>query len=191
MMTGALRGIALAALGMLVVACGSNVEGPAAPTAPATPNAGNTIPFRPSEVIAVRSPAQCGTAYMAADEYALDAIGDMTRAPFNALDVTFLGAPPVDQPQTLIVRPVASQGSFASQSADNARNVTFKYAQGVDPAEIDTEAFDSVDVTLLALPAKDGDPLTVRIQAHFADGRALDETFSAPVMTTTAGCGSG
>ena len=53
-------------------------------------------------------------------------------------------------------------------------------------------AFDSAAVTVVALPAKDGyDPLTIRIQLHFVDGRVLDETFSAAVVTTGYGCGAG
>ena len=77
--------------------------------------------------------------------------------------------------------PQVSAESDVSQSADNGSNVSFGYDQGSEhgPAEIDTGAFDSAAVTVVALPAKDGDPLTIRMQAHFVDGRVLDETFSA------------
>ena len=71
---------------MLLVACSSNVEGPAAPPAPATPNAANTIPLYPGKVIADHSPAHCGTQdmpYTAGDLYMLQVIGDMTRAPLQ------------------------------------------------------------------------------------------------------------
>ncbi len=197
-MTRTLQTTALA-LGMLLVACSGNVEGPAAPPAPVTPNAGNTIPLYPSKIIADHSPAQCGTAempYTAGDLYMLELIGDMTRAPFNGLTVNFTGPVPIGQPLTLTVKPLTvvpevSAQSHVVQSADNGRNVSFIYDQGSDPAEIDTGAFDSSAVTVVALPAKDGDPLTIRIQAHFVDGRVLDETFSAAVVTTAAGCGAG
>jgi hypothetical protein len=46
-------------------------------------------------------------------------------------------------------------------------------------------------VTILAIPTRDGDPLTVRYVIQFDDGKTLDETFSAPVTSTVTGCISG
>jgi hypothetical protein len=69
--------------------------------------------------------------------------------------------------------------------------VTFQYTQGANPGEIDTGAFNAVTITLLAMPTADGQPLTVRIQLHFVDGRTLDETFSTPLVTLESGCGAG
>ena len=56
---------------------------------------------------------------------------------------------------------------------------------------IDTGAFDVVTITILAMPTADGQPLTVRIQMHFVDGKTLDETLSRPLLTSYGGCGAG
>jgi hypothetical protein len=43
-------------------------------------------------------------------------------------------------------------------------------------------------VTMLRLPAKDGEPVTARVELHFADGGVLDATFSAPLRSFRGGC---
>ncbi len=70
------------------------------------------------------------------------------------------------------------------------RSIIFGFSHAVDSTEIDFGAFDSVMVTLLAIPAADGDPMSLRLRVHFVDGRVLDETFSASATTTRSNCSS-
>ncbi|HEY5146521.1 MAG TPA: hypothetical protein VII82_07125 [Polyangiaceae bacterium] len=44
---------------------------------------------------------------------------------------------------------------------------------------------------MVALPRMDGDPLTIRVHVHFADGKVLDETFSVPLRTLPSYCPEG
>jgi hypothetical protein len=80
------------------------------------------------------------------------------------------------------------QEALASSAAGSDPPFVFDYWQGDHPAEIDTGAFDKVTLTLVAFPSADGDPLTVRVQVHFVDGRELDGTYSAPLKTEPGDC---
>jgi hypothetical protein len=79
---------------------------------------------------------------------------------------------------------------FPSQGAQGA-GVNFTYMEGTNPGEIDTGAFDSVVLTVLAMPTATAQPLTIRLQIHFVDGKTLDETFSGPLFSSWSGCGAG
>ena len=46
-------------------------------------------------------------------------------------------------------------------------------------------------ITILAMPTANGQPLTVRIQMHFVDGKSLDETFSNALASSWGGCPAG
>jgi hypothetical protein len=98
-------------------------------------------------------------------------------------------------PMMLTVQPMHNETTLpdggitltAVQSAHEG-GVTLEYFHGSDPSEIDSGAFDAVTVTVLAMPAKDGDPLTLRAHIHFVDGRVLDETFTGPLVSLGTGC---
>jgi hypothetical protein len=79
-----------------------------------------------------------------------------------------LGPPGEGPPSRPIQR--ASRGS-----------IDFALLRGSDPA--DPGEFDAVTLTFLAMPAHDGDTLTLRVQVHFDDGRTLDATFSGPLLS--------
>ncbi len=164
-MTGALRRIALAIAVMLVIACGGSADGSSQIIAERTPETGGCGMVDPPR--------------MAGDVYSLEVTGD-TTAPFDTLWIRFSDSPPVGQPLALTVEPFNSPDS--SQIADGL--VDFRCDRGNAP-------FDSVEVTIVEMPAKDGDPLTIRVQVHFVDGRVLDETFSAALVTTVESCGPG
>jgi hypothetical protein len=79
---------------------------------------------------------------------------------------------------------------YGGQTAASG-NSDFEFWQSADPTEIDVGGFDSATVTALQLPAQDGDPLTMRFQVRFVDGRVLDETFSSQLVTHPVSCGAG
>lgn len=163
-------------------------DGSVAP--PWTLNPGGTITFEPTLVSATRSPNTCGfdLPFSNGDLYSLD-IGDR-----SVLTVSF-GTPalPIGTPLMLSVQPF-SQGTltmpYTPQGAQGS-GITFQYSQGDNAGEIDTGSFDAVTITILAMPTADGQPLTVRIQMHFVDGRSLDETFSSPLVSSYRSCVSG
>jgi hypothetical protein len=77
-----------------------------------------------------------------------------------------------------------------AQDASGA-GLDFQYSQGSKAAEIDSGPFDSVVVTLLAMPSKDGQPLTFRVRIHFVDGQTLDYTFAPALTSSGSGCPAG
>ena len=184
---------------------GSPVATDAAPSVapPSVPNPGSTIAFTPTAVDAGRFPVTCGVMnppFKAGDLFSLDVIGSMTAAPYDALSITFTSPAVVGQPIPLAVQPFLAMGSGIGQPngsttwypAQRAQGggVTFSYTQGSDPSEIDTGAFDSATVTIVAMPTQDGAPLGARLQLHFVDGRTLDERFSGSLFTEWGGCGA-
>ena len=90
----------------------------------------------------------------------------------------------VGEPFTLAVQALMMVGvdPEAIQIAQGS-GIVFAFSRVPSDTEIDDSAFDSVMVTLLAVPAADGDPMTLRLRVHFEDARVFDETFSS--MTTT------
>jgi hypothetical protein len=167
-------------------------------------DSGTALNFVPSSVSATRDAPTCDDPpFTDADAFMLTVEG--TRAgsndplgtwPYDGFSVDLTGpTPPLDEPRALPVMAFSrgDQGATsggaakdwsASQSADDG-HVRFIYAQFRNPGEIDTGAFDSVVVTLLSVPAKNGDPFTVHVHVHFVDGKVLDGTFWSPVVTYT------
>ena len=168
-------------------------------------DSGTPIDFVPSAVYATRIPAVCGVAnppFMDGDLFSLDIVGAATTGgPDNSLSLTFNSpAPPVGAPMALSVLSFMPQGIsvtvpasgptryYSFQRATGTDRLNFVYEQGTDPSEIDTGAFDALIFTLVQLPTTDGDPLAVRVQIHFVDGRDLDHTYSSPLTTEAGGC---
>jgi hypothetical protein len=161
----------------------------------------DTIGFTPSGVIATRYPGECGVAnppFQSGDLYSLDVIGSKNGSPYDSLTVSVTSPVLTGRALALTVVPYQPDGGcalaedpgiscYGGQSAASG-TTTFSYGQGWDPSAIDTGAFDSATITIAAMPTQDGQPLTVRIQLHFVDGRVLDETFSAPLSTEFSGC---
>lgn len=175
---------------------------------PAMANADGTIMFVPSVVDASRNSVSCGTQappFANGDQFFLEITGNAAKSPSNQLVVSFNsplnvveGTPvkltvlPYLPHGTKIYAPDGGYGLFADQNAEyqSSQSVTlnFSYTQGTNPNEIDNGAFDAVTLTLVAMPRMEGDPLTIRVQVHFADGRLLDETFSGALTTLPHGC---
>lgn len=169
-------------------------------------NPDGTIRFVPSLVDATRNPASCGTqipAFRNGDQFFLEVTGNAAKPPSNELVISFsspvdftVGTPvmlavlPYSPQGTKITAPDGSVGLYADQSAESGL-LYFSYTQGTDPNEIDTGAFDAVTLTVVAMPLMDGDPLTIRVQVHFADGKVLDETFSGALTTLPNTCPAG
>jgi hypothetical protein len=191
--------IAGALLAAALLCCGGQVDDAAAPLSSANP--GSTIAFQPTRVSASRYPQECGPTeppWMPGDLFDVDVIGAMAAVPYTGLTLSFTSPSPapVGVPLPLSAQPFAAEGTevsgtwYPGQTAQG-EGVDFAYSQGTDATEIDAGPFDSVTFTLVAMPSKDGDPLTVRLRMHFADGQILDETFSAPVVTDWGGCPAG
>lgn len=165
-----------------------------------TPNSDTNIMLAPSLVEATRFPVTCGVMnppFQSGDVYSIDIVGQKTAGPENAITISFTSpAAPLKTPISLAVQPYVAMANgngtswFGAQSA-NGGGYDFQYSQGSQATEIDAGAFDSVVLTLLAMPSKDGQPLTMRIRIHFVDGQTLDYTF-APVLTSSwSGCPAG
>jgi hypothetical protein len=158
----------------------------------------------PTRIIAERFTSICGVMdppFMNGDLYSLYITGNMAQSPYPGFTVDFSSPAVIGIPIMPTVQPFSAQTSgigqpdggimwYAGQTA-NGGGIDFRYSLGSDPSEIDTGAFDSVTVTILAMPSKDGDPLTIRILIHFVDGKVLDETFSSPLETAWSGCPRG
>jgi hypothetical protein len=173
-----------------------------------TPNTEETIVFEPTLVDATRFPTVCGIMnppFMNGDLYSLDIVDQRGATPYAALTLSFSSpAPAVGTPLMLTVQPFTPQADgigqldgstmwYAAQNAQGSQGsgINFQYSQGAHPSEIDTGAFDAVTITILAMPTANGQPLTVRIQMHFVDGKSLDETFSNALASSWGGCPAG
>jgi|SRR5579859_4202952 len=195
---------ALSALSALVLAAGAVAcSGAASTITPVVVNAGSTLTFTPVELQATRSPKVCGVAsppYVDGDLFVLDATGAGAGNPASgvptAIDLTFPTPLAAQAASELLLAPAVTipnpAGAYRSQSATASGSyIGFTFQWGTDPNEIDPSTLHKVDVTILAIPQRDGDPLTVRYVIQFDDGKTLDETFSAPVSTTVNGCAAG
>jgi hypothetical protein len=185
-------------------AAGSHVESDGAAAPPAVvQNADGTIDFVPSLVQATRDPAACAVQsppFAAGDEFFFTIDGNAAHEPPNQMVISFYGPPAftVGTPVALTVQAYASQGTkifmpdggfalYADQSAYNS-TLSFAYTQGSDPSEIDEGPFDAVTLTVIAMPTADDEPMTIRVYVRFADGKALDDTFSSRLETTFSPC---
>jgi hypothetical protein len=167
-------------------------------------NTAGTIVFEPTLVDATRYSEICGVmnpSFMNGDLYSLDIVDQRGATPYAALSVSFSSPAPVGTPQMLTVQPFTSEGTgigepdggtmwYAGQNAQGS-GFNFQFSQGAHLTEVDPGAFDSVTVTILAMPTADGQPLTVRIQMHFVDGNTVDETFSNSLVSSYIGCSAG
>jgi hypothetical protein len=132
--------------------------------------------------------------YSSQDTFYINVTGDARYTPPELLSFQIPAAAPVGQEVPLSVEPflarghiyIASDGSdvaYAEQTS-HGDNMDFTYNQGADPKEIDTGAYDSVGVTVLSMPARDGDPMRIRVRVHFVDGHDFDEDFEGPAITS-------
>lgn len=95
-------------------------------------------------------------------------VGDPVHLVVLRPSTATLGPPAEGPPSRPIQR--ASRGS-----------IDFALLRGTDPA--DPGDFDAATLTVLAMPAGDGDTLTLRVEVHFEDGSTLDATFSGPLLS--------
>jgi hypothetical protein len=71
-----------------------------------------------------------------------------------------------------------------AHSSDN--KISFSIQAG---SNLDSASVSAVTVTPNTLPTTDGDLMSVELQITFADGRVLDQVYTAP-MTTEGKCGA-
>jgi hypothetical protein len=193
---------AFAALFVAVVGCGGSTV--TSPSAPYVVNPGADRSMTPSSIDAERAASICGVMdppFTDDDLFSLFVVGENTPTPpyggifFESSRKVMVGEPIVLSLTAYQTNPPTGPGeaSPAQQSASvpagSALQFTFEW--GSNRNEVDPNPLDAATVTVLALPAKDGDPLTVRFQLHFTDNRKLDETFSGPLSTAYSSCPAG
>jgi hypothetical protein len=193
---------------LLVASCGGQSTHPPGESTPppSTVASDDTVGFTPTSVTATRHADACDDPdppFEDGDIFSLEAIGSKAKSPYDALTANITSPSPaiVGEPLSLTVNsympgalcsePVGGPETCYGGQVASYGTLALGYSQGWDPSEIDTGAFDVATITVVNMPTEDGEPLTVRIQLHFVDGRVLDETFSGPLSTQASGCGAG
>jgi hypothetical protein len=162
------------------------------------PEAGERIAFRPKWVETTRIDPFCEELpFLTADSFQMT-LGDSDDGLRHCvLSIEFGRAVPVGDPIHLEVRspsravlglPNDGSTSLAIQRA-HMRDIEFTFLHGMDAS--DPGDFDAVSITFLAIPARDGDPLTLRLRIHFTAGQTVDETFASPLACEPCGPVSG
>jgi hypothetical protein len=127
-------------------------------------------------------------------------------APYLEVELNGL-TPPVGVPAVLDLDPWAPKpgpGAWVDDAGATHLDVNPEHAhspdglilltlsRGFDQTTLDTGPFNQATVTIVAMPAQDGDALTIRVQLHFSDVHTLDQTYSGPVPPIGAnGCAAG
>jgi hypothetical protein len=145
------------------------------------------VTFDASTTLAFRTPSTCGVmnpAYTASDTFALELTGDRTVAVPTTLTVDVTATVAVNQAVPLNV---TATGNAATGTSDDG-TIQFSFSAGSDAAALDATPLDSVMVTVTALPDADGQPLAAELHLTFQDGRALDQTYMAPVQSAFVQC---
>jgi hypothetical protein len=177
-------------------------------------NAGATVHFDASEVTAYRSPSACrlqNPPRSPDDLYSLDVVDKhKPPTPWPMMAMLLHPSAVVGEAYDLVIEPwqplngpvttttdedagppinVINTNEENAQTSDDV--VRFSFERGSDQTTVDRNAFTKATITVLAFPAKDGEPLTVRVQLSFSDNQILDQTFSAPLVTESGSCGEG
>jgi hypothetical protein len=182
--------IAMAAVLLVASACG----GSSSP--PYVVNPGSDLSLTPSSIQVLRYPAVCGVSnppFTDQDLFSIDVRGPQTPPPpWSGLSVNFYRKVAVGRPLDLSLTPFANPQSTASGDPTGATQSgtapadanldQFDFFWGSKANTVDSNPLDSATVTVLAFPEKNEDPLTVRVQLRFTDGKTLDESFSGPLF---------
>jgi hypothetical protein len=189
-------------LALAIVGCGGAVSGssnnPSANNAPSpvVDNNGGTVRFDATEVTAQRTPPACSGQTPAPspnDGYRLSIVDKDTPAtPWPSMEVGLRPSVVVGQAYDLAIDPSQPLHPNDLNAHTPDFTVGLSFARGSNQATLDPNAFTKATITIVAFPAKDGEPLTVRVQLSFSDTQTLDQTFSAPLVTQVNGvCGGG
>jgi hypothetical protein len=87
--------------------------------------------------------------------------------------------------------PATFDGARQAHSPDQKTGVelvVFASPQQPGAAPASLSPLEQATVTMLQVPAKDGEPITARVELHLADGGVLDMTFSAPLVSYKGAC---
>jgi hypothetical protein len=147
------------------------------------------IDFEPSSVHALRTPATCGNnpSFSSSDTFALDLTGETDVAPpYTTLSLDVPASVVVNQAIPLVVSQ-DSMGDTATASSNDG-SVTFTFGVGSNALELDSAPLDSVVVTIVSLPAADGQSFSAELRLTFEDGRVLDQVYSAPLQSVIVTC---
>ena len=151
------------------------------------------ITFTPSSVAAVRTPAGCGVAdppYSASDVFTLTVVGDTSSGPpYNTLTLSMHNTSSSTTAIPLTVPMSSSTTAPTVQTAESDdSDITFSFARGTETTEVNGGLLSSVLVTVVSVPAADGQSLSAALAVTFTDGSELQATYTAAVTTTQATC---
>jgi hypothetical protein len=157
-------------------------------------NQGSDLSLTPSSIQVLRYPAMCGVSnppFTDQDLFSIDVLGPQTPPPpWSALSLSFYRKVAVGRPLALSLTPFANPPSTPGDPTEVTQSGTapadanleqFVFFWGSKANTVDSNPIDSATVTVLAFPEKNEDPLTVRVQLRFTDGKTLDESFSGPL----------
>ncbi len=151
---------------------------------PANNSRRTPIAFTPSSVQALRTSTCNG------ESFALELTGETDVAPpYTSITLYVGSAVPLNQQVPLNVSQSASSNVTNARSNDGSAQ--FSFQTGSNAAELDANPLDSVVVTVTSLPSADGQLLSAELYLTFADGRALDQVYSAPLHSIVVPCSQG
>jgi hypothetical protein len=181
----------------------------ASPPAPVQTGGGD-LHIDVTSVYVSRNASACGTTnppFRPTDSLFMDVIGPDTQAPYPGVSLsirqlTVAVGVPIDleldawAPYMGPVMVTNGNSTYVNTNDETGHSgddlIELDFDRGADRTYLDAVAFDHATVTVVSMPAHDGDALTVRVQLHVTDGHTLDETYSGPVPALgTVGCPAG
>jgi hypothetical protein len=151
---------------------------------------GGAAQFAVSQAYLTRDGAWCGNPppFASSDVFELRLYGPRGEDPAPTMDIVAYATAPVGTPQALTLvpwKPAAPPppgGNDVNTEDAYSPVLGFSLGRGLTPALPDPQPYDHATLTVLSLPAKEGDRLEVRVALHFTDGVVLDQTFVSPPL---------
>jgi len=158
----------------------------------------STVTFQPDQTQATRSPssfANCGGApapFSDGDIFSLQPVRTSLPAQkVKSIALTFTRLVERNVPLALDLGGPVRGATF--ENAEHAQSSDEKTGVGLvafRPDGAPSDALTSATVTVIDVATKDGEPLTARVDLHFASGDVLLQTFTGTLASYANGCGS-
>lgn len=150
-------------------------------------------------MVASRMPVNAGcnevnASFSDEDFFALQAVAAAGSGNIQSIAINFHRTVAVGTALSLVDGPgggATFQGARQAHSPDLKTGVDLVvFAPPADsaPSLPAMSVLEHATVTMLQLPAKDGERTSARVELHFADGGVLEATFSAPLVSAKGGC---
>ncbi len=166
MMVGALVVLGYAAQGCDLAALGCDASGPGDYVAPVTVN-------NPSQTASLVK-AGCGENVDTFQLLVSDPEG-------NKMQIAFTGSPRINESATMTLW---KDAAMPIDRATTANGVRFSLARAAKDSTFDATDLNNGTITITSAPRAPGDRMDVRVQLYFLDGRSMDQTFGATVVST-------